>query len=73
MQFEYQSNNLTLKILDTSHIDKIMDFYTRNRGYFDPYEADKPDNFYTREFICSVTFFQTKSSAVCHFQILIRV
>ncbi len=54
MQFEYQNNNLTLKILDTSHIDKIIDFYTSNRCYFDPYEADKPDNFYTREFITNL-------------------
>jgi ribosomal-protein-alanine N-acetyltransferase len=51
MKFEYKNNNLILKVLTSEYADEVLNFYKRNREYFDRYETDKPDNFYTREFI----------------------
>lgn len=54
MKLEYCSNNLTLRILNENYTNQVLDFYYRNRSYFDMYEADKPDNFYTPEFISNL-------------------
>jgi ribosomal-protein-alanine N-acetyltransferase len=54
MRYEYQENGLTLRVLDERHVDEIYNFYYNNRDYFDPYEMDKPANFYTKEFVTSL-------------------
>lgn len=51
MKLEYYNHNLTLRVLNESYTQQVLDFYSKNRSYFDIYEADKPDNFYTTEFI----------------------
>lgn len=51
MKLEYRENNLILKQLNESSTNSVLDFYYRNKDYFDIYEADKPDNFYTTGYI----------------------
>lgn len=51
MKLEYRNNNLTLKVLTSASASSVLSFYSRNREQFDRYETDKPDNFYTEEFI----------------------
>lgn len=50
MKFEYQKDNIILKILDAGYADIVLDFYLRNAASFDIYETEKPDNFYTLSF-----------------------
>lgn len=51
MKFEYQEGNLYLTTLNSDCTNEILNFYKRNADYFEPYETDKPDNFYTKTFI----------------------
>jgi ribosomal-protein-alanine N-acetyltransferase len=51
MKQEYHKGNMTLRILDASYAGLILDFYAKNKDCFDPHEVDKPDNFYTIDFI----------------------
>jgi len=55
MKTEYSNNHLTLRILDERASKMILDFYSRNRLYFDIYEMDKPIAFYTLDFITKMT------------------
>lgn len=50
MQMEYNKNGLVLKILDEAYADKVLYFNIKNRAFFEPAEADKPDNYYTLDF-----------------------
>lgn len=54
MKFEYKNNNLILRVLTSDSANAVLVFYQRNREEFDQYETDKPDNFYTLEFIRSL-------------------
>lgn len=51
MKFEYAFEGMKLKVLNETFAGKVLEFYSRNRDEFDRYEAVKPDNFYTTEYI----------------------
>lgn len=51
MKLEYRDCNLILRQLNETSASQVLDFYYRNKAYFDVYEADKPDNFYTLEYV----------------------
>ena len=53
MKFEYTFEGMKLKVLDETFAGKVLAFYSRNRDEFDRYEAAKPDNFYTTEYIAA--------------------
>lgn len=53
MKFEYAFESMKLKVLDETFAGKVLEFYSRNREEFDRYEAAKPDNFYTTEYIAA--------------------
>lgn len=50
MKFEYNFEDITLKVLDSSYAGKVLDFCYKNKDIFDRYEIEKPHNFYTLEF-----------------------
>lgn len=50
MRFEYVQNHIMLRVLDERSAEAVLDFYDRNRENFEPFEIDKPDNFYTIPF-----------------------
>jgi len=54
MKLEYCENGLILRQLNESCTDSVLDFYYRNKDYFDIYEADKPENFYTTGYVSSL-------------------
>lgn len=54
MKLEYRENGLILRQLNESSTNSVLDFYYRNKDYFDIYEADKPANFYTTGYISSL-------------------
>lgn len=51
MNLEYKENGLILRQLNESSTSAVLDFYYRNKEYFDIYEAEKPEHFYTAGFI----------------------
>lgn len=50
MKFSYDTDRLTLKILNGSNASDILRFYLVNRDLFERCEALRPDNFYTEDF-----------------------
>jgi len=50
MKFSYDTDRLTLKILNGSNANDILRFYLANREFFECCEALRPENFYTEEF-----------------------
>ena len=58
MLFEYETNRLRLKILDSFHAAKILDFYNENKDFFNPYEPDRPEGFYTIKYQKSLSDFE---------------
>ena len=47
MRFQYETNRLSLEILDAGHCREVLHFYKKNRSLFEVYEGTKPENFYT--------------------------
>lgn len=54
MKFEYTDKNIHLKILDENNTKEVLKFYHENKDIFDVYEPDKPDTFYTPDFISNL-------------------
>lgn len=54
MKFEYEFEGLSLKVLDETFAKSVLTFYYDNQEDFDRFEADKPANYYTLEYIKSV-------------------
>ena len=50
MKFFYETERLFLKVLDVKYANDVLHFYLSNREIFERYEADRPDNFYTRDY-----------------------
>ena len=50
MLYEYAFDNLKLCILLEDSADQVLNFYSDNKIYFEPYEIDKPEDFYTVKF-----------------------
>lgn len=55
MLYNYESQNLSYEILLPEDAPRILDFYHANRDIFEPYEPDKPDNFYTIDYQATMT------------------
>lgn len=49
MNFEYETDRLILKILDSSYAPSILKFLKKNKEEFEPFEALKSSSFYTIE------------------------
>ena len=54
MNVRYSLGDYTLKVLGCDKSLDVLDFYYRNRNDFDIYESDKPEAFYTEEFIKNI-------------------
>jgi [ribosomal protein S5]-alanine N-acetyltransferase len=50
MQREYETERLTLKILDSSSADLVLDYYVRNKTFLEEWEILRSDDFYTKEY-----------------------
>lgn len=46
----YQTERLTLMILDKSYAELVVDYYLRNKSFLEEWETVKSKEFYTREF-----------------------
>ncbi len=53
MQYEYSFDGLKLRALNETSAEQVLNFYSRNRDDFDRYETAKPENFYTKQYICA--------------------
>lgn len=49
MNMKYETDRLVLKILPDTAAEQVLQFYLDNREVFEPYEADRSQNFYTYE------------------------
>lgn len=45
-----ESSRLYLRVLPASDADKVLDFYIRNKDFFEPWEAARIPNFYTLKY-----------------------
>lgn len=50
MNFIYESERLIIKVLDKNYAPMVLDFLSENRDIFEPYEAEKPPNYYTAKY-----------------------
>lgn len=47
MKMKYETDRLILKILPDTAANEVLTFYLDNRDIFEPFEPDRPQNFYT--------------------------
>ncbi|MCR4715925.1 MAG: GNAT family N-acetyltransferase [Lachnospiraceae bacterium] len=47
MNFEYTTDRLVMRVCHDDMAEQVLDFYDKNREYFDCYEMTRADNFYT--------------------------
>lgn len=50
MKFEYESENLIYRILGRDSADATLDFYTKNRASFEPFDPVHSEKFYSIEY-----------------------
>lgn len=67
MNVRYSLGDYTLKVLGCDKSLDVLDFYYRNRNDFDIYESDKPEAFYTEEFIKNMLNAESKALMSLHF------
>ena len=67
MIFEYHTQNLILKILSptTENAAAVLDFLNRNKDVFEPYEAARPENFYSEAY--------QKTLLTCEFMLISKM
>lgn len=58
MLFEYETDRLLLRILKPEAAGAVLDFYLRDRIYFEQYEPDRMPQFYTQNFQKSMLRFE---------------
>ncbi len=47
MNLEYETDRLLLKVLRAEEAQNVLQFYLDNKDFFEKYEPDRPENFYT--------------------------
>ena len=50
MKFFYETERLLLKVLDGKYAGDVLQFYLSNYEIFEQYEAERPENFYSKEY-----------------------
>lgn len=50
MNFEYETQNLVLKVLHPNYASCVLQFYENNRDFLEPFEPARQPGFYTLEF-----------------------
>lgn len=50
MKFLYETQRLLMKVLDGKYANDVLYFYLSNREIFEHYEAERPENFYTKDY-----------------------
>lgn len=50
MQTIYETNRLILRILSPNWFEEVYHFLNNNKELFDPFEPEKPDDFYSKNF-----------------------
>lgn len=50
MDFLYETKRLVLAVRHQTEAQKVLDFYKKNKAYFEAFELTRPGNFYTTAF-----------------------
>lgn len=50
MNLVYRTKRLLLKVLSPEHSISVLDFYDRNKDFFEPFEPDRADLFYSERY-----------------------
>ncbi len=50
MNFEYETKRLLMRVEHSGMAEDVLDFYRRNRPYFDAFEMTRADNFYSKAY-----------------------
>ena len=61
MLFQYETENLVLKILDEKYSRDVLEFYIEGDSYFGAMEPDRIDGFYTKDYHKRLLEYEEKS------------
>ena len=61
MLFQYETENLVLKILDEKYSRDVLEFYIEGDSYFGEMEPDRIDGFYTKDYHKRLLEYEEKS------------
>ena len=50
MKSIYETERLILKVLDEKNADEVLDYILRNKDFFNEYEPEREEEFYTKDF-----------------------
>lgn len=52
MKYKYETDRLSLQVLndEPKYAKQVLDFYSRNRDVFEPFDPARPENFYTESY-----------------------
>ncbi|MEE3392150.1 MAG: GNAT family N-acetyltransferase [Lachnospiraceae bacterium] len=50
MNTEYETDDLVLKVLKPDSAYEVLNFYEKNKYFFEPHEPDRGENFYSLQF-----------------------
>lgn len=50
MNFDYETDRLYIKVLNSDSAPDVLDFLSRNKDIFEPYECEKSPLYYTTQF-----------------------
>ena len=58
MLFEYETERLLLKIIKPVQANQVLDFYLRDKDFFERFEPDRAEGFYTVGFQKQILTFE---------------
>lgn len=66
MLFVYETNRLILRVPKPDAAAAVLDFYLRDRAYFEQFEPDRPNQFYTLNFQKAMLRFEYNAAIKLH-------
>lgn len=67
MKLYYETERLQLRILTSSYATEVLDFYERNRDFFNCWEPDRVRLFYTKDFHRANLVYEYNETVKLHF------
>ena len=50
MAIIYDTRRLMLMLPENAHLDALVDYHIRNKDFLEPWEPERPKDFYTRKY-----------------------
>ena len=62
MNFDYETDRLYIRVLNSDSATDVLDFLSRNRDIFEPFECEKSPLYYTTQFLKKEDTFHVNSA-----------